>query len=353
MREHANMKERMYSSRELSAFCLQISLLLKAAVPLEEGLSIMAEDAHSESEKMMLSAMAEDVELGDPLFAAMERTSCFPSYAVRMAKLGQQTGTLDQLMEQLSVFYEKEDIMMRNVRNAVTYPVMMAGMLLVILFVLFTKVMPIFTEVYAQLGVPMSAVSRAVFRIGAVLSGAALLLFGAVLGMVLLSAALSAKGYSFLGIERIKDWIKERSQIAAAAAGCRFTSVLALTLQSGMELEKGMELAKELTDHKKVMRQIQDCLEKLEQGVPCYEAMKETGLFRGFHIQMIKVGNRSGHLDEVMRTISEDYEQQADLYMEKCISGLEPIMIAVLSVAVGVVLLAVMLPLAGVLAGIG
>lgn len=347
------MKAHMYSSRELSAFCMQISLLLKAAVPLEEGLSIMAEDAHSEDEKMMLSAMAEDVELGDPFFAAMERTSCFPSYAVRMAKLGQQTGALDQLMEDLANYYEKEDMIMRNVRNAVTYPVMMAGMLLVVLFVLFTKVIPVFAEVYAQLGVQMSSISRYVFRFGGVLSGAALCVFGLILGIVLLSAGLSARGYQFLGIERIKAWIKERSRIAAAVASYRFTSVLALTLRSGMELEKGMELAQELADHKKITLKLQDCLEKLEQGMPYYEALKETELFQGFHVQMIKVGNRSGHLDEVMRKISEDYEQQADQCMEKFISGLEPVLVAVLSIAVGLVLLSVMLPLAGVLAGIG
>lgn len=347
------MKERMYSSRELSAFCLQISLLLKAAVPLEEGLLIMAEDVHSEEEKRMLSVMAEDIELGAPFFVALERTGCFPSYMVRMAKVGQQTGALDQLMENLAAYYEKEDIMARNIRNAVTYPVMMTGMLLVILFVLFTKVMPIFAEVYAQLGVPMSSVSRAAFRFGAILSGASLLVFGIGLGAVLLSAALSATGYSFFGIERIKDWFKERSLIAAAAANSRFTSVLALALQSGMELEAGMKLAQELADHKKVACQLLECQKKLEQGIPYDEAMKETGLFSGFYIQMIKVGNRSGHLDVVMRTISEDYEQQADTCMEKLVSGLEPTMIAVLAAATGLVLLSVMLPLVGVLAGMG
>lgn len=347
------MTERMYSSRELSAFCLQISLLLKAAVPLEEGLSIMAEDAHSEAEKKMLSVMAEDVELGDPFFVALERTSCFPSYVVRMAKLGQQTGKLDRLMESLAVYYEKEDIMMRNVRNAVTYPVMMAGMLLVVLFVLFTKVMPIFTEVYAQLGVQMSSLSKAVFRLGGILSGAALLVFGAALAAGLISAGLSARGHALSWTEKIKEWIKERSKIAVTVASCRFTSVLALTLQSGMELEKGMELAQELADHKTVVNRLQACSERLEEGIPYYEAMKETGLFTGFHIQMIKVGNRSGRLDEVMQAISEDYEQQADTQMEKLISSLEPTMVAVLAAAVGAVLLSVMVPLVGVLAGIG
>ena len=83
-----------YSYEELTAFCLQISLLLEAAVPLEEGLAIMAEDAAAQSEKDMLLYMAEGVELGDPFFKVMEDTGVFPAYVVRMAKLGQQTGTI-------------------------------------------------------------------------------------------------------------------------------------------------------------------------------------------------------------------------------------------------------------------
>ena len=141
-----------YSYEELSAFCLQISLLLEAAVPLEEGLSIMAEDAAVQGEKDMLLYMAEGVELGDPFFKVMEDTGVFPAYVVRMAKLGQQTGTMDQMMKSLSDYYEKEYRLLRAIKNAVTFPVMMVVMLLVVLFVLFSKVMPVFNKVYEQLG---------------------------------------------------------------------------------------------------------------------------------------------------------------------------------------------------------
>mgnify|MGYP000591588602 CR=1 FL=1 len=130
----------------------QISLLLEAAVPLEEGLAIMAEDAASQGEKDMLLYMAEGVELGDPFFKVMEDTGVFPAYVVRMAKLGQQTGTMDQMMKSLSDYYEKEYRLLRAIKNAVTYPVMMVVMLLVVLFVLFSKVMPVFNKVYEQLG---------------------------------------------------------------------------------------------------------------------------------------------------------------------------------------------------------
>ncbi len=81
--------------------------------------------------------------------------------------------------------------------------------------------------------------------------------------------------------------------------------------------------------------------------------MKATGLFTGFHVQMIKTGSRSGHLDRVMEDISGDYEQQADGAIDGVISRFEPTMVAVLAVAVGLVLLSVMLPLVGVLSTIG
>ena len=142
------MAAKVYSGRELSAFCLQISILLKAAV-------------------------------------------------VRMAKLGQQSGTLDQMMESLADYYEKEYYMMKNIRNAITYPVMMVGMLLIVLFVLFTRVMPVFEQVYAQLGVQMSPLSQAASRLGGILSGAALVVFvllAVAVGLILLSVMLPLAG---------------------------------------------------------------------------------------------------------------------------------------------------------------
>ena len=120
-----------------------------------------------------------------------------------------------------------------------------------------------------------------------------------------------------------------------------------------MDLEKGMELAKELVDNSKIAEKIDVCAEKLEDGCTYDDAMKESGIFSGFHIQMIKVGTRSGHIAEVMKNISEDYEQQADASIDQMISRLEPTMVIVLAVVVGLILLSVMLPLAGVLAGIG
>ncbi|HIQ75467.1 MAG TPA: type II secretion system F family protein [Candidatus Cottocaccamicrobium excrementipullorum] len=342
-----------YSLKGLSAFCLQISLLLDAAVPLDEGLRIMAEDASAQWEKDMLLQMAEDVELGDPFDQALERAGIFPPYVVRMARLGQSTGTMDEMMGALSDYYEKEHSLAESAKNALTYPVIMIFMLLAVLFVLFAKVMPVFEGVYAQLGAELSPAASSAIRFGGIFSGAALAAGVVLAGICFAFWIMMRKGKKLPFLEKLLLWGKRRSRIALAAANRRFTAVLALTLRSGLELEKGLSLAEELAENPVVEEKIRKCLQMLEEGKSYYEALKSTGLFSGFHVQMIRTGSRSGHLDQMMEEISRDYEQQADDAIDQVISRFEPTMVAVLAVAVGLVLLSVMLPLAGILSTMG
>lgn len=344
---------KQYSAQELSAFCLQISILLRSAIPLDEGLSVMAEDAVWEEEKKLLLHMSEEVELGSPFSKALEETKAYPPYVIRMARLGEETGTMDEMMESLAEYYEKEHGLKKNIKNAVTYPIIMIVMLLVVLLVLFTKVMPIFEKVYEQLGAAMSPVSLAATRLGGIFCGTALFI-GVILAVVSgFIWVLAKQGKKVLFVERLILWIKKRSRIALSVANRRFTSVLALTLHSGLALEKGMELAAELVENPAVEKKINACREELELGSDYYTSMKNTGLFKGFYVQMIKVGTRSGRLDSVMEEISKSYEEEADTAIEHMVSRFEPTVVAVLAVAVGLILLSVMLPLVGVLSAIG
>jgi type IV pilus assembly protein PilC len=346
--------KKQYSTQELSAFCLQISLLLRSAIPLEEGLAVMAEDAAWEEEKNNLLQMAEDAELGSPFSKVLENAGMlYPAYVIRMVRLGEETGTLDQIMESLAAYYEKEHILMKNIKNAVTYPFMMIFMLLVFLFVLFTKVMPIFENVYEQLGAEMSPVFLVATKLGSVFCVLAL-----IVGIFLTLAALvywllGKQGKQIQIAEHLMKWVKRRSRIALAVANRRFSSVLALTLHSGLDLSKGMELAEELVDNSLVEERIKMCAKDLEAGEDYYTSIKNAGLFKGFYVQMIKVGTRSGQLDCVMEEISKSYEDEADVAIEHIVNRFEPTVVAILAIVVGLILLSVMLPLAGVLSAIG
>lgn len=345
--------KKLYSAQELSAFCLQLSILLRAAIPLDEGLSVMSEDASKREEQELLIEMSRKAELGSPLSVVLEEAGVYPSYVIHTAKLGEETGTLDEIMESLAGYYEKEYRFTQAMRHAVTYPVMMVIMLLVVLLVLFTKVMPIFESVYEQLGAELSPVSLVATRLGGIFCGTALAAGGVFALLAAILQVMNQSGRRFSGAERVSCWVKKRSRIALAAASRRFAAVLALTLHSGLGLEEGIELAVRLVNNPAVEERLRACCKELEQGADYYTAMKNTGLFKGLQAQMIKVGSRSGRLDLVMKEIAKTYEEEADEAMERLVSRFEPTVVSILAVAVGLILLSVMLPLVGALSAIG
>ncbi|MHC1724018.1 MAG: type II secretion system F family protein [Aminipila sp.] len=340
-------------ANELSSFCMQIAFLLEAGISIDAGLAVLAEDADNQIEKNMLLQMSEDVELGTSLAATMRETDLFPEYLVQMAQIGQETGNLDTVMKSLAQYYDKESRLAQTIRNAVTYPLIMVSMLMVVLFVLLTKVMPIFEEVYKQLGAQLSPITKTAVHIGTFLSGAAIV---AIVFLVLISVGIvisSKRGHKRLWTEHLLENIKEKSSIAITLAKRRIAAVLAISIKSGLEINEGMEMAIKLISQKKIQEKLQQCKEQMEHGTPMYDALKETGIFKGMDMQMIKVGSRSGKSDAVFDELSKKYEDEVDLVIDSLITRFEPTMVVVLAIIVGLILLSVMMPLVGIMASIG
>ena len=152
------MKKKL-SNEELITFCGQMALILKSGISSLEGIYIMEDgDVQTEGGEI-LKEIREELEMCGMLYPAMKKTGVFPEYALHMTEIGEQTGRLDETMEALAAYYQREEEILDEVKSAVTYPVAMLGMLLVIVAVLFIKVMPVFEQVYMQLGQEMTGVA--------------------------------------------------------------------------------------------------------------------------------------------------------------------------------------------------
>lgn len=340
-------------ANELSSFCMQIAFLLEAGISIDAGLSVLAEDADNQTERAMLLQMSEDVELGASLASAMKKAELFPDYLIQMAQIGQDTGNLEVVMKSLSQYYEKESILAQTIRNAVTYPLIMVSMLMVVLFVLLTKVMPVFEQVYQQLGAQLSPITKNAVQIGTILSGTAIAAIGLIVIITIGMVISSKRGHKMLWAEQLLENIKEKSNIAVTLAKRRVAAVLAISIKSGLDIDAGMEMAVKLISQKKIKEKLQKCKEQMEVGMPMYEALKETGIFKGMDMQMIKVGSRSGKSDAVFYELSKKYADEVDLLIDNLITRFEPTMVVVLATIVGLILLSVMMPLVGIMASIG
>ena len=165
---------------EIASFCSEMAMILKSGISSLEGVDLLREDAQTKAEKELLDEIYQSVMDTGRLDQALEETKVFPEYLIRMTQIGEETGALDEVMESLAEHYEREEAIRRSVRSAISYPLLMIGMMLVIIIILMTKVMPVFDQVFRQLGQEMTGFSR-----GILLAGNALSRYSAVLAVLL------------------------------------------------------------------------------------------------------------------------------------------------------------------------
>ena len=341
------------SNAELGSFCGQLAMILRSGISALEGLAIMREDVPAGDGKELLDGMIECMETGGSFHEAVNAAGCFPAYMCNMVQLGDQSGRLDDVMNSLAAYYRREDSLARSIKSAVTYPLVMLGMMVVVMLVLIVKVLPVFNQVFQQLGAGLTGVSGAVLRMGEAMSRYSIVFVAAAVAVAAVCGyfALSRKGRA-----RIKSFSTRffgTRKLAEKIACARFASGMHLALSSGLNIDESLDTVSRLVEHPTVGQKVQTIRRLVAEGGSLSDAIAQTGMFTGVYARMINIGVKTGAVDDVMRQIAEQYDDEIDESMQSAIAKLEPSLVAVLSVAVGMILLSVMLPLMGIMSNIG
>lgn len=346
------MKKKL-SNEELIVFCRQMGLVLKSGISALEGIYLMEENSVSEEGKEIFREIREELEYTGLLYPAMEQCGVFPEYVLHMVEIGEQAGRLDEAMESLADYYQREEETAAAVKSAVIYPVVMLGMMVVIVAVLFIKVMPVFEQVYLQLGQEMTGVAADILNLGKWMRQSALV-FG-ILAVLVLAGAMILSFSSKARREFVKQAEKFglMKRIAWKRARARFANGMAMALKSGLDVDQSLEMVEKLVEYEPLREKIAVCREKTRQGGEFSEAIQESQIFQGMQARMIVIGYQTGTMDEVMDQAADLYQGELHGQIQRMIGILEPTLVGILCVIVGVILLSVMLPLMGMMAGIG
>ena len=346
------MKKKL-SNEELIIFCNQMALILKSGISSLEGIYIMEEGDISGDGKEILKEIREEIEMCGMLYPAMKKTGVFPEYALHMTEIGEQTGRLDETMEALAAYYQREEETLQAVKSAVTYPVAMLGMMLVIIIVLFVKVMPAFEQVYLQLGQEMTGIARNILNIGNWMRQSAVVLSVIAVIVVLLAVGMIVS-------EKFRDKVLSKisttgfmKKVAWKRARTKFANGMAMSLKSGLDMDESLSLAEKLVDYEPLKAQIHQCQEQIKKGESFPKAVKDAHIFEGMQERLLVIGYETGATDEVMEQSADLYQKELQDQIQKMIGILEPTLVGILCVIVGIILLSVMLPLVGIMAGIG
>lgn len=343
--------QKILSNSEVSAFCGQLSLIVKAGISLQEGLLIMAEDDKGGRGREIIEELTGVMEAGGSFAMALKESGEFPDYMVTMVEIGEASGKLEEVLESLQAYYERNDAISRNIRSSVIYPLVMIIMMVAVILVIIIQVLPVFQQVFQQLGGEMSQFAQGLMNFGELISRYAVWIVAA-LAVIIAAAILfrmTKKGKVFLSALGGKIF----RRLSRAVDSGRFASGMALMLSSGLDLDESVEMTQKLMEHPGTKKKIQQMKERMDSGVNFAKAAVETGLFSALHSKMLKIGEQTGSMDTVMHQIAEQYEEEVDRRLSTLISALEPTLVAVLSLIVGMILLSVMLPLMGIMSAIG
>ncbi|OUQ42263.1 secretion protein F [Drancourtella sp. An12] len=341
------------SNTELTTFCSQFALILRSGISSLEGLSIMQEDSPKGEGQELLSGMIRTMEETGSLYEALTASEVFPPYLCSMVEIGEQSGRLDDVMASLSEHYRREDEMAKNIKSAVSYPLVMLGMMIVVIFVLIVKVLPVFNEVFQQLGTGLGGISGTILSLGNTVSRYALVfvLVAAVIAGLFLYFAFTTKGRRQIRVFA-RSFLPTRKLMEKIACS-RFASGMYLSLSSGLDTDQSLEMVSRLVDHPVIQEKIRNIQALILEGTSFADAVSQTNMFSGIYARMVSIGYKTGAMDDVMKQISVQYDEEIDSRMSDLVAKLEPTLVAILSIIVGLILLSVMLPLMGIMSNIG
>ena len=342
-------KKRALDSAELSSFCSQVALILSAGLPLYDGMETLAETTKgSEYADLYESASKAVTETGS-LYQALQRDDRWPTYLVEMVGIGEQTGQLEKVMNGLSDYYAREDRIRSSVIGAITYPMVLGVMLVLIIAIMLWKVLPVFQRVLNSMGAEMSASGSALMRLGStigwvVLALVAVVVLAVVVGAIMLKTSARDKVLAF--VRRLFPPVRTLSMKLASS---RVASVLSMMLSSGFPTNEAFRLLPSVLSDGEASDKVAGIRKELDGGAAFADAISNSKLFDGLHDRMIRMGVAAGREDQVMAKIADLYEEQVEEGIARLVSIIEPTLIVLLAIVIGAVLLSVMLPMAGIL----
>jgi len=347
-----NETDNKLSDIEISTFCGQMAMFLKAGMSVDEGFELMLSDTKEDDSRKMLEILNGRFNETGSLSAAVRESGCFPDYLSSMIRIGEETGKLDDVMATMEKHYSREAEIQKSIQNAVIFPMVMIAMITAVILVLLTKVFPLFNQAFLQLGSSMSGISAVLLNLGNAISkySKVLIFILVCLAALVLFSIFTKKGRkAAAAVLNIFPFVRKMTDSLYL---CRFANGMALTLRSGLPPQQSLEFAQQLIEDPVYRKRINAAVQAMDKGADLNESLKEAGIFNGSYARMLLVGARVGNTDEVMEKIADLSEDEFESRVIGFISAIEPVMVVVLSVIVGIILLSVMLPLTGIMGGL-
>ncbi|MCE1228203.1 MAG: type II secretion system F family protein [Firmicutes bacterium] len=333
-------------SKDLAIFTRQFSVMIDAGLPLVQCLEILGAQQTDKGFQKIINAVRGDVERGATLQAALSKhPKAFNDLYVNMVGAGEAGGILDVILQRLSMYIEKAVKLTAKVKGAMTYPIVVLTLAVIVVAVIMIKVIPVFAQMYEGMGSSLPFATTVCIGISNVLIKyfwvvaifVVLIFFGLRYYYRTINGRLQMDSF-FLKIPVIGDILRK-------TAVARFCRTLGTLTSSGVPILEGMDITARTSGNMVIQNAILKSKDAVEQGRNIATPLAETKVFPPMVVQMVGVGEATGALDAMLSKVADFYEDEVDNAVASLTSLMEPLIIAILGGIIGFIVVAMYLPI--------
>jgi type IV pilus assembly protein PilC len=332
--------------KDVAVFSRQFATMINSGLTLLRSLSILAQQTENKALAKIIDDVRQDVERGSSLSQALARhPKAFSRLYVAMVRSGESGGVLDSVLLRLASTIEKQVELKRKIKSAMTYPVVVFAMVLMIVTAMLVFVVPTFKSMYTQLGGTLPLPTRMLIAVSNLMKSLWFVIAGAEIGMVV----AFKKWIATEGGRKRWDVIKLKMPIFGVlvhkTALARFSRTLAALVRSGVPILESLEIVSDTAGNDVVARAVRDTQVAVKSGESLSKPLESHKVFPPMVVQMMAVGEETGALDEMLDKIADFYDSEVEATVEALTSIIEPVLIVVMGGCVGGMVISLYMPL--------
>lgn len=345
--KNISFQRKSVKNRDFVIYCRQFGTLIRAGIPIVEATNILASQTESKALANALQTVEKDIREGLSFSeAASKHPKIFPALFVNMIRSGELTGSLDDTLDRLANYYEKQYTLKKKVQSTLAYPAVLTVLIIGVVIFMMLSIVPNFTQMFDQFGGELPAITQWVVAMSEAVQAYWWLLFLILLAIVIIFSMLLKNNVAFhYSVHVLLLKMPIFGKLLQKAAIARMTRTLSSLFASSVPILEALTVVEKVIGNPVISEVVQKSRTNLEKGSPLSEPLKESWVFPPLVSHMTAIGEQTGSLDYMLEKIADFYEDDVDRTVDSLKSLIEPLMIVILAFVVGIIVLSILIPM--------
>ncbi len=333
-------------TKDIALMCRQFYSMLDSGISILECVEVLRRQTENKKLAQSLEDVYQKLQKGQLLSASMrQEKGVYPEILINMVEAGEVSGQIDVIMQRMAVHFEKENSINRKVQSAMTYPIIVISIAVLVVWFLISFVLPSFIDMFSGAGVELPLLTRMLLKVGGFTKNYWYIVFGGLFGGSYVLGKYIQTDEGRYRIDKMKLAFPIIKDMNTKVATSRFSRTLSTLMASGVPIIQAMDIVKNVIGNAVISKSIDEIMDEIKRGEGLANPLAALKVFPPMLISMIKVGEESGKLSDMLEKSADYYDAEVDDAITRMTTLLEPILIVVMAVIIGSIVMAIVLPM--------